>query len=119
MARYTCPQCGRGFGSVGDMLTHTQEDHADDQPYDAGAEPTITSRSMPSAEPGPVATERASGTDFEVEPATGNGSGASRPAPKPKDEDADQQQNPTLGTLIALIVIAAIIILNIIGGAGE
>jgi len=122
MARYECPQCGRGFASVSDMLSHTQSVHADDTLYADRIETAAPARTMPSAEAGPVATERASRTGFEVEPAS------PRPGPQPtrsprrpsEDEDEDEQkQNPTLGTLIGLIVIAAIIILNLITGGGD
>lgn len=117
MARYACPQCGRRFGSVGEVLNHTQRVHAGESATEIGAEPEVASRSMPEAQPGPVATERASEAEFEVEPLGGNGSGSTQPAPRPsEDEEGEEKQNPALGTVIALIVIALIIILNIIGG---
>ncbi|HSI80790.1 MAG TPA: C2H2-type zinc finger protein [Solirubrobacterales bacterium] len=121
MARYECPQCGRGFGSVSDMLEHTEKVHAGETvAADAGSQPVISARTMPTGSPGPVASERASQSGFEVPPAGRAGPDPiSRPTGKPQEaEDEEEKQNPTLGTLIALIVIAVIVILNIIGGAG-
>lgn len=117
MARFSCPQCGRRFGSVGEVLNHTQQVHADDPPTTLGAETAAPSRSMPSAEPGPVATERASEAGFETEPAGRNGPGAPGPGPR-RPEGEEEKESPNFGTLIALVVIAIIIILNIIGGGG-
>lgn len=119
MARYSCPQCGRGFGSVGEVLSHTQQVHATAEPYSelgsASAEPA---RGMPSAEPGPVATERAAEADFEIEPAGGNGGG---PFGAPGDAgEGEEKQNPAIGTVISVVVIALIIIFNLLfGGESE
>ena len=131
MARYSCPQCGRGFGSVGEMLTHTQNVHASEEPYaeSRAANPVIPTRGMPSSQPGPVASGRASQTGFEVEGAGAGRTASPRQAPprtgfpRPgtqqpggEDEEAEPAGNPRAGTLIAVLIIVAIVILNILGG---
>lgn len=101
------------------MLSHTQEVHADAEPYtDLGSAPSEPARSMPPARPGRVATERAREAEFEVEPASGNGGGMFGRTTS-ESEDEEESQNPALGTVIALVVIALIILLNILGADPE
>jgi hypothetical protein len=118
MGRYKCPQCGRGFGSVGEMLDHTEKVHAAEAPYrGSGSGAIAPARGMPSAEPGPVATERARRTEFDLEAAGGDGGGLIRPGSGEADgEGSPETQNTALGTIIALLVIAALIILNLLAG---
>jgi hypothetical protein len=118
MGRYKCPQCRRGFGSVGEMLDHTQQVHAEEASRRGGRSPAIApARSMPSTEPGPVATERARRTEFDLERAGGEDGGLIRPGSgEAEGEEGPETQNTALGTIIALLVIAALIILNLLAG---
>jgi hypothetical protein len=73
---------------------------------------------MPTAEPGPVATERARRTGFDLETLGGNDGDLIRPgAEEGEPEGAAPGQNPVLGTVIALVIVAALIILNLIAGS--
>lgn len=125
MARFKCPQCGRRFGSVGEVLEHTQSVHAHPEPYAAsGGEPAVPARAMPAPEPGPVATERASQAGFEPRGADDIGTFERGPLEsggtvEAGDDSGVEKQSSALGTVIALVVIAIIIILNILGGSPE
>jgi hypothetical protein len=98
------------------MLAHTEEVHTSESPDAARAPATAApARSMPSAEPGPVATERARRTGFDVETFGGDDGGVIRPGSEEADgEGGSEGQNAALGTIIALLVIAALIILNLL-----
>jgi hypothetical protein len=101
------------------MLSHTEQVHANAEPYAEQGRRSVPARGMPAPEPGPVATERASEAGFEVEPQPERDVGTFQRGPTEAGEDGAERspkQGPALGTLIALAVIIIIIILNIIGG---
>jgi hypothetical protein len=98
------------------MLDHTEDVHSGEAPGAASAPATAApARGMPSAEPGPVATERARRTGFDLETFGGDDGGLVRPgSEEAESEGGSEGQNAALGTIIALLVIAALIILNLL-----
>jgi hypothetical protein len=99
------------------MLDHTEEVHTTEAPGAASAPATAApARGMPSAEPGPVATERARRTGFDLDTIGGDdGGGLIRPGSEETETEGDSEgKNAALGTIIALLVIAALIILNLL-----
>lgn len=99
------------------MLSHTQDVHTTESPYGDRGAVAAPARDMPTGEPGPVATERARTTGFDLETIGGDDRGFPPPdSGETGGEGTGEGQNTALGTIIALVIVAALIILNLLAG---